>query len=865
MARKRRRLRGGLVTIGTVMALLTAMGLTVLGLGAADNAVASYDASAWLWSAAKSEMARVNGITGRVDTRLQVPQARSHAMQVAQTDRLLVLRDLNTGMVSSLDLATLQIVANTRTTAGLGVNVMLHEDSAFVVDAVQGLVRQLDPRSLAPVGEPIHYPPGITAGTFDGEGKLWIGVPGEGTVSAITAAKLPSQPVSSAGGSGGGLSPTKVKNLEIAPPNHDLALAALDNGIAVLDRTAGKLSTVRGEERRDVTLNLNGPGEMPTRITGLEIPVTVKDGRQVYVVGADGAVKQFTVPGEGGDLAPAVSWAGRFYCTDEATGTVYALDTVGQLLNKIDVKGANGPLELEVRENHLFINAPNSANARVVDDHHTVREVNKYANDILGGDPPPELPPPPPPRKPPVGKPSAPKSVTASAGNMQARVNWRPASPNGATITKYVVEGAGRTWEVGANQRSLEVTGLTNGQTYRFSVHAVNAKGAGPSRTSNPVVPTSEVPDAPISVTAQERPDGTVLVKWPAANGQGYKITKYAVTAISAGATAPAGESTKTELVIPAGDLEYGNQYAFTVVAVNQKGAGSKASPISNSVVPFTKPSAPVNLRATTVSGEAGAINATWSPPKENGRPITKYLVEAGSRKIEVTDTQTKLTGLGDGQSVQVKVQAVNEAGAGTAATATARTVAPPRVTVTGVDPGTNSATIRFTVDAGGGNVTCQVTPKGPAAGTNCSSITVSGLTSSTDYSFTVTAKNAAGTGTGKADTTTDAIYGVATCHNGPDGDQRTYCNSDRDGRNGNEIFSVTRQDDSKQVGWAEPGTRLKTICRATGTSIDAWIYNNNKQSSIWIKVEYKGQNYIPWAWLNLEGGDNPSSRLPAC
>ena len=53
------------------LALVAAMGLTVLGLGAADHAVASFDASSWLWSNATSEMARVNGVTGRVDTRLR--------------------------------------------------------------------------------------------------------------------------------------------------------------------------------------------------------------------------------------------------------------------------------------------------------------------------------------------------------------------------------------------------------------------------------------------------------------------------------------------------------------------------------------------------------------------------------------------------------------------------------------------------------------------------------------------------------------------------------------------------------------------------------------------------------------------------
>jgi hypothetical protein len=862
---RRSRMRGGLVTIGTVAALVAAMGLTVLGLGAADNAVASYDASAWLWSTARSELARVNGITARVDTRTQVPEGRSHQMQVTQTDRMLVLRDLNTGQVSSLDLATLQIVARTKTTAGLGVSVALHEDSAFVVDAVQGIVRQLDPRSLVPIGEPVNFPPGITGGAFDGEGKLWIGVPSEGTVTAITAATLPSAVASSGGGSGAGLSPKQVRSVTVAEPSHDLALSTLDNGVAVLDRTASMLTTVRGDEQRKVKLSTSGPGTLPARTNGSQVAVTVPDDRNVYVVG-DGAVQQqFAVPGAGTRLSPAVAWAGRFYCADEQTGTVYSFDLAGKLMEKIDVPGANGPLELEVRENHLFINAPNSADAQVVDDKNGVRSVNKYVNDVLGGDPPQAAPPPAPPREPLVGKPGAPRNVTAAAGNAQARVSWGAAPANGAEISRYIVEGGGKQYEVGTNQRSLEITGLTNGETYRFSVRAVNAKGTGPAKTSNPVVPTSEVPDPPASVTAQERPDGTVLVQWPAANGQGYKITKYAVTAISAGATAPGGESTKTELVIPAGELQYGNQYAFQVVAINEKGAGSTPSPVSNSVVPFTMPDAPTNLSATTVAGEAGAISLVWAEAWANGRPVTKYVVSAGGATTEVTEPRAKLTGLGNGQTINVKVHAVNEAGAGADASDTARTVAPPRVTVTGSSADITSVTVNFTVDAGGGQATCSVTPAGRAAVAGaCSSIQVTGLAPGTGYSFTVTANNVAGAGSATRNQATSPVYGIATCNNGASGATATYCNADVAGRNGNEIFRITQQVNAQQVGWASPGTRLQAYCKAQGDDVDSYIYNSQKRSTWWVQVEYKGRNYIPWAWLNLEGGDNINV-LPNC
>ncbi|MFC0526058.1 fibronectin type III domain-containing protein [Phytohabitans kaempferiae] len=863
-AKRRTIKRGGIVTIATVLGLVTAMGLTILGLGAADHAVASHDASSWLWSSLRSEMARVNGVTGRVDTRLQIPQGQGHKMQVSQTDRFLILRDLNTGQVSSLDLATLQITATTKTVAGVGVSVALQDDKAFVVDAVQGVVRQLDPRSLVPIGEAVHYPPGITGGTFDGGGHLWIAVPSEGTVSAVTAAPLPDAPAASGGAGGSGSSPAIVRTVDVADPSHDLTISTLEEGVAVLNRTTKTLTTVKGEDKVATTLTIDGLGALPPRTDGPRIPVTVPDQRHVWVVDPD-KVQDFEVPGEGARLQPAVAWAGRFYAAEESTGTVYVFDANGQLVNKIEVKGANGPLELEVRENHLFINAPNSQNATVVDDKHDVRTVDKYANDVLGGDPPP--PPPPPVKKdPPVGKPGAPRSVTATGGNAEVTVSWRSANPNGADITKYVVEGDGKTIEVGASQRSVRITGLVNGQEYRFSVHAVNAKGEGPKKQSNPVVPTSEVPDPPTNVTAEARPDGTVVVKWDAANGQGLQIRKYTVTAVAAGATAPAGESTSTELVVPAGELEYGNQYAFQVVSVNERGGASEASPISNSVVPFAVPDRPPALDVTTVAGKAGTLRAVWSAPADNGRPITKYVVEAGDNRTEVTGTSTEIGGLGTGANVTVKVRAVNEAGEGPEAAQTGRTVAKPAVTVTGGSVTSTSITVNFTVNDGGGNVTCRLAAGGKTANGSCTKLTVTGLAPGTVYNFTVTATNAAGNDTGTGSRTTSLVYGIATCNNGTAGAERTYCDSDREGRNGNEIFANTSQS-STQVGWAEPGTRLKAFCRKQGEEIYAYVYNSDKRSTWWIQVEYNGgRSYIPFAWFNLEGeGLNSTGPLPNC
>jgi hypothetical protein len=169
-------------------------------------------------------------------------------------------------------------------------------------------------------------------------------------------------------------------------------------------------------------------------------------------------------------------------------------------------------------------------------------------------------------------------------------------------------------------------------------------------------------------------------------------------------------------------------------------------------------------------------------------------------------------------------------------------------------------------VDAGGGTASCSITSNngGGSGSGSCSSLEVSGLKPSTSYTFTVSAKNAAGTTTKTKTQTTDVLFGTATCHNGQSGDTATYCEDKPNARNGDEVFSVAEQDDNKYVGWAEPGSKLEAYCKKSGTSIDSYIYNNHKKSAWWIQVNFKGKNYIPWAWLNLDGGDD-LDLLPTC
>lgn len=85
----------------------------------------------------------------------------------------------------------------------------------------------------------------------------------------------------------------------------------------------------------------------------------------------------------------------------------------------------------------------------------------------------------------PVGRPSAPTLVRATASSHRATLYWGPGANGGAEITRYQVQrgsnGATRR-NLDATVRSRAFTHLTNGTTYTLYVRAHNRVGYGPWR-----------------------------------------------------------------------------------------------------------------------------------------------------------------------------------------------------------------------------------------------------------------------------------------------------------------------------------------------------------------------------------------------
>jgi Fibronectin type III domain len=337
-------------------------------------------------------------------------------------------------------------------------------------------------------------------------------------------------------------------------------------------------------------------------------------------------------------------------------------------------------------------------------------------------------------------------------------------------------------------------------------------------------------------------------------------VVRYQVTAVTRGATAPVGEADGAALVVPAGGLTYGTLYGFTVVAVNDRGASSAASPVSNSVTPYTRPGAPRNVRAATVN-RRGTIEVTWQPAEENGRAIEHYVVTARGRSQEVRGTSLTLADLPDGESVQVSVRAVNAAGEGPTVQRSATTIAPPRVSLTGSTGAYSTITVNFSVVDGGSPPTCTLAINGGGrASGGCTSLTAGGVYPGRTYGWTLTVTNAAGTATVPGSTATRALTGTVICAD------PSYCGRGAP-RGGIWVYRTPSQN-GRSVGDVFSPEQYEALCQvpdAGGATINATLWGG-KRSNMWVQIRYPaGQlNYIPFAWFRLAEGDN-LGLLPRC
>jgi hypothetical protein len=192
---------------------------------------------------------------------------------------------------------------------------------------------------------------------------------------------------------------------------------------------------------------------------------------------------------------------------------------------------------------------------------------------------------------------------SATVGNAQATVAFAaPAFDGNLHITSYTVTAADSTTPANGGETAsgssspITVTGLTNGDSYTFTVTATNAVGTGsPSAPSNAVVP-GLVPGAPTIGTATPGDLQATITFAPPESSGTSPITSYTVTAADSTTPANGGETASgSSSPITLTGLTNGDSYTFTVTATNAVGTGPPSAP-SNAVVP----AAPLTITSLT-------------------------------------------------------------------------------------------------------------------------------------------------------------------------------------------------------------------------------------------------------------------------
>lgn len=263
-------------------------------------------------------------------------------------------------------------------------------------------------------------------------------------------------------------------------------------------------------------------------------------------------------------------------------------------------------------------------------------------------------------------------SPNVKARDGQLTLNWVAPKNEGARITNYVVtwNGSSRTYPA---TTSATVTGLENGTSYLFSIHAVNSKGPGSeSPTSDPETPFGKpfAPEGPVVNPSEEGASPVIGVSWGAPDTNGDPITGYAVYC---------AQCSPKKVVVPANNMTFtsghgirnGTTFDFQVAAINRAGEGAKGPVASGR--PY-RPAGPVQGLRYLDSPADRTATIRFSGADLGGLPLKHYVVNAGGQ------TTTLNRAPADGTQIKVPSNGL------TTVTVRAVTLKPNDDAVTGAD-----------------------------------------------------------------------------------------------------------------------------------------------------------------------------------
>ena len=351
----------------------------------------------------------------------------------------------------------------------------------------------------------------------------------------------------------------------------------------------------------------------------------------------------------------------------------------------------------------------------------------------------------------------APSDLALTPGDAAIVASWNaPADNGGSAVTGYHVEATApdeQTVTADVTDLTVTLSGLVNAATYTVTVIAMNAAGSS-TAISNTTEPWP-LAAAPTDLDVIAGP-GALGVTWtaPTDTGLDTPIPGYRVTATAD------GQHTVIDLPSDAGDvlINLTNDVAYTVTVETLTKAGYGAAATATGT-PYVIPHAPTELDLT---GGDTTADVAWTAPS-NVTPTGFHVVATARNQSPVVQdvdrdaTSTTLTGLVNGVSYLVEVNAVVTSGSGGTVTGyvTPATVpdAPSDLQLT---PGAESIAVTWTIPVGDGGA--EITGYHLSAGANgqptvdvdvtdpnATSATLTGLVDGSYYTVTLTALNASG------------------------------------------------------------------------------------------------------------------------
>ncbi|MBL0885453.1 fibronectin type III domain-containing protein [Myceligenerans sp. I2] len=359
-----------------------------------------------------------------------------------------------------------------------------------------------------------------------------------------------------------------------------------------------------------------------------------------------------------------------------------------------------------------------------------------------------------------LGKPEAPRAPRVEEVRSETVVlSWDEPNNNGAPIESYTV-----TSSQGDEQRcpttTCTVTGLTNNVTYTFTVRAENEVGLGdPSPQSQEARP-DEKPDQPAPPQLVFG-DQSLEVSWTNRTYSDRSQIECVNLEIS---PAPPNSVTQKRCLATTSTtwegLENGTAYTVRVQAKNEAPDPSEWSDPSAPEVPAGPPEQPAPPTATRVNTNLGGqINVNWTAPANNGDAIKDYdldVLEGGStvRTLEaITGTSQTVQSLDPKKTYTFRVLARNKAG-DSEKSAQSNAVQPygtpdrPAAPSASLIPGDTSGKASVTWSAvgsfrgTGGYYEVRSSPATSTRQTTGTTMTFTGLSNGTTYTFSVRACN---------------------------------------------------------------------------------------------------------------------------